>query len=92
MALALSVGWELASFTVLGVGVGYWLDGHLNPRRERSWVRSLESCIGTIASSELSAFLKGGEGRRWKAPFVSVAGALFAGRIWAESPESKRAR
>jgi len=27
LALALSVGWELASFTLLGVGLGYWLDG-----------------------------------------------------------------
>ena len=26
LALALSVGWELASFSVLGVGLGYWLD------------------------------------------------------------------
>lgn len=26
LALALSVGWELASFTLLGVGLGYWLD------------------------------------------------------------------
>lgn len=26
MAVALSVGWELASFSVLGVGLGYWLD------------------------------------------------------------------
>lgn len=30
LALALSVGWELASFTLLGVGLGYWLDGHFN--------------------------------------------------------------
>ena len=28
LALALSVGWELASFTLLGVGLGYWVDGH----------------------------------------------------------------
>jgi F0F1-type ATP synthase assembly protein I len=28
LALALSVGWELASFSLLGVGLGYWLDGH----------------------------------------------------------------
>ncbi|MEQ1919795.1 MAG: AtpZ/AtpI family protein [Elusimicrobiota bacterium] len=28
MALALSVGWELASFSLLGVGLGYWLDRH----------------------------------------------------------------
>lgn len=28
LALALSVGWELASFSILGVGLGYWLDGH----------------------------------------------------------------
>lgn len=27
LALALSVGWELASFSLLGVGLGYWLDG-----------------------------------------------------------------
>ena len=27
LAVALSVGWELASFSVLGVGLGYWLDG-----------------------------------------------------------------
>ncbi len=27
LALALSVGWELASFTLLGVGLGYWIDG-----------------------------------------------------------------
>jgi F0F1-type ATP synthase assembly protein I len=26
LALALSVGWELASFTLLGVGLGYWAD------------------------------------------------------------------
>lgn len=26
LAVALSVGWELASFSVLGVGLGYWLD------------------------------------------------------------------
>lgn len=26
LALALSVGWELASFSLLGVGLGYWLD------------------------------------------------------------------
>lgn len=26
LALALSVGWELASFSVVGVGLGYWLD------------------------------------------------------------------
>lgn len=24
---ALSIGWELASFTVLGFALGYWLDG-----------------------------------------------------------------
>ena len=30
LALALSVGWELASFTLLGVGLGYWLDGRYN--------------------------------------------------------------
>ena len=29
LALALSVGWELASFSLLGVGLGYWLDRHL---------------------------------------------------------------
>ncbi len=28
LALALSVGWELASFSLLGVGLGYWLDRH----------------------------------------------------------------
>jgi F0F1-type ATP synthase assembly protein I len=28
LAVALSVGWELASFSVLGVGLGYWFDGH----------------------------------------------------------------
>jgi ATP synthase protein I len=28
LAVALSVGWELASFTLLGVGLGYWLDKH----------------------------------------------------------------
>jgi ATP synthase protein I len=28
LAVALSVGWELASFSILGVGVGYWLDKH----------------------------------------------------------------
>jgi F0F1-type ATP synthase assembly protein I len=28
LALALSVGWELASFTLVGVGLGYWFDGH----------------------------------------------------------------
>lgn len=26
LAIALSVGWELASFSLLGVGLGYWLD------------------------------------------------------------------
>lgn len=26
LAVALSVGWELASFTLVGVGLGYWLD------------------------------------------------------------------
>ncbi|OGR47269.1 MAG: hypothetical protein A2X40_01735 [Elusimicrobia bacterium GWC2_65_9] len=26
-ALALSIGWELASFSLLGFGLGYWLDG-----------------------------------------------------------------
>jgi len=26
-ALALSVGWELASFALFGFGLGYWLDG-----------------------------------------------------------------
>jgi F0F1-type ATP synthase assembly protein I len=26
LAVALSVGWELASFTLLGVGLGYWTD------------------------------------------------------------------
>ena len=30
LALALSVGWELASFTVLGVGLGYWIDGRFS--------------------------------------------------------------
>ncbi len=25
-AAAMSVGWELSSFTVLGLGVGWWLD------------------------------------------------------------------
>ena len=30
LALALSVGWELASFSLLGVGLGYWLDGRFN--------------------------------------------------------------
>jgi len=30
LAVALSVGWELASFSVLGVGLGYWIDGRLN--------------------------------------------------------------
>lgn len=29
LALAFSVGWELASFSLLGVGLGYWLDRHL---------------------------------------------------------------
>lgn len=28
LAVALSVGWELASFSLLGVGLGYWFDGH----------------------------------------------------------------
>lgn len=28
LAVALSVGWELASFSLLGVGLGYWLDKH----------------------------------------------------------------
>lgn len=28
LALALTVGWELASFSILGVGLGYWFDGH----------------------------------------------------------------
>ena len=28
LALALSVGWELASFSILGVVLGYWLDRH----------------------------------------------------------------
>ena len=27
-AVAMSVGWELASFSILGVGLGYWFDGH----------------------------------------------------------------
>jgi F0F1-type ATP synthase assembly protein I len=26
LAVALSVGWELASFSLLGVGLGYWFD------------------------------------------------------------------
>lgn len=26
LAVAMSVGWELASFTLLGVGLGYWTD------------------------------------------------------------------
>ncbi len=26
LAVALSVGWELASFSLVGVGLGYWLD------------------------------------------------------------------
>ncbi|MBI4371565.1 MAG: AtpZ/AtpI family protein [Elusimicrobia bacterium] len=26
-ALAVSVGWELASFSLLGFGLGYWIDG-----------------------------------------------------------------
>jgi len=26
LAVAMSVGWELASFTLLGAGIGYWLD------------------------------------------------------------------
>ena len=30
LAVALSVGWELASFTLLGVGLGYWLDKRFN--------------------------------------------------------------
>jgi F0F1-type ATP synthase assembly protein I len=30
LALALSVGWELASFSLLGVGLGYWFDGRFN--------------------------------------------------------------
>ncbi len=28
LAVALSVGWELASFSLLGVGLGYWFDKH----------------------------------------------------------------
>ncbi len=25
-AVAMSVGWELASFVLVGVGIGYWID------------------------------------------------------------------
>jgi F0F1-type ATP synthase assembly protein I len=28
LAVALSVGWELASFSLVGVGLGYWFDKH----------------------------------------------------------------
>jgi F0F1-type ATP synthase assembly protein I len=30
LAVALSVGWELASFSVVGVALGYWFDKHFN--------------------------------------------------------------
>jgi F0F1-type ATP synthase assembly protein I len=32
LAVALSVGWELASFSLLGVGLGFWFDKHFHSK------------------------------------------------------------
>ncbi|MEK7233119.1 MAG: AtpZ/AtpI family protein [Elusimicrobiota bacterium] len=66
LALALSVGWELTSFTVLGVGMGYWLDGHME---SSPWGTLVGALFGIVLGlyrliRTFSLPKNGGEGRR----------------------------
>ena len=45
LAVALSVGWELASFSLLGVGLGYWFDGHF---KSSPWGTLVGSLFGIV--------------------------------------------
>ena len=66
LALALSVGWELASFTLLGVGLGYWLDGHF---QSSPWGTLVGALFGIVIGlyrliRTFSLPSQGGTGRR----------------------------
>ncbi|MBI4060260.1 MAG: AtpZ/AtpI family protein [Elusimicrobia bacterium] len=66
LALALSVGWELTSFTLLGVGLGYWLDGRL---KSSPWGTLVGALFGIVLGlyrliRTFSLPKNGGAGRR----------------------------
>ena len=45
LAVALSVGWELTSFAILGVGLGYWFDAHF---KSSPWGTLVGSLFGIV--------------------------------------------
>ena len=66
LALALSVGWELASFTLLGVGLGYWIDGRF---KSSPWGTLIGALFGIVLGlyrliRTFSLPKNGGAGRR----------------------------
>ncbi len=66
LAVALSVGWELASFSLLGVGLGYWLDGHF---KSSPWGTLVGALFGIVIGlyrliRTFSVSKNGGAGRR----------------------------